>query len=53
MSLFQNVLKVTMEGDQSDLILKKFILKELSDKKKLPTPFHIGFSRFFIVFLFK
>ena len=43
MSLFQNVLKVTMEGDQSDLILKKFILKELSDKKKLPTPFHIGF----------
>ena len=42
MSLFQNILKTTMETDQSDFILKKLISRELMEKKRLPNPFHIG-----------
>lgn len=43
MSVFQNILKSTIENDQNqDLHLKKFICKELLEKKSLPKPFHIG-----------
>jgi len=53
MSVFQNVLKTTMEGDQNDLIFKKFIMRELNEKKKLPAPFHIGIIFYYHFFLFE
>lgn len=46
MSVFENILKNLLEADQNDLHLKKFISKELIEKKNLPNPFHIGFQLF-------